>query len=55
VDYLRVPTVGTQPKFIEGLAKLVLNAAQTDGTVNSCGARICPQKFSRCIYGAPSP
>jgi ferrochelatase len=50
VDYIRVPTVGTQPSFIEGLAALVLGAAQTGGTVNGCGARICPNGFARCIY-----
>jgi ferrochelatase len=51
-DYIRVPVVGTQANFIDGLAKLVLDAAQTGGTVNGCGARICPQPFSRCGYGA---
>jgi len=50
VDYIRVPTVGTQPLFIEGLARLVLEAAQDGGTVNGCGARICPREFSKCIH-----
>jgi ferrochelatase len=49
-DYIRVPTVGTQESFIAGLARLVVEAAQTGGTVNSCGARICPRGFSRCIH-----
>jgi ferrochelatase len=50
VDYIRVPTVGTQKSFIEGLAGLVVEAAQTGGTVNGRGARICPHGFSRCIH-----
>ncbi|HUB84993.1 MAG TPA: ferrochelatase [Rhizomicrobium sp.] len=50
VDYLRVPTVGTQESFIAGLARLVVEAAQTGGTVNACGARICPRGFTRCIH-----
>ncbi|HEY5338301.1 MAG TPA: ferrochelatase [Rhizomicrobium sp.] len=49
-DYLRVAAVGTQPDFIEGLARLVLDAAQTGAVANGCGARICPQQFSKCIY-----
>lgn len=54
-DYIRVPAVGTQETFIDGLARLVVEAAQMGGTVNGCGARICPQSFSRCIYRASSP
>jgi ferrochelatase len=54
-DYIRVPVVGTQPRFIDGLAALVLDAAQSGGTVNGCGARICPQPFLRCGYGTSSP
>jgi len=50
VDYIRVPTVSTQPLFIEGLARLVLEAAQDGGTVNGCGARICPREYSKCIH-----
>ena len=54
VDYIRVPVVGTQESFIGGLARLVLDAAQSGGTVNGCSARICPEKFPRCIFGTPS-
>ncbi len=50
-DYIRVPAVGTQEKFIEGLARLVIEAAKGGGTVNGCGARICPRQFSRCAFG----
>jgi ferrochelatase len=49
-DYIRVPTVGTQESFIAGLARLAVEAAQTGGTVNACGTRICPRGFSRCIH-----
>jgi ferrochelatase len=49
-DYIRVPAVGTQENFIAGLARLVVEAAQTGGTVNSCGVRICPRGFARCIH-----
>jgi ferrochelatase len=52
-DYIRVPVVGTQESFIDGLARLVLDAAQSGGTVNGCGARICPQMSTRCIFGTP--
>jgi ferrochelatase len=54
VDYIRVPAVGTQDNFIAGLASLVLDAAQSGGTVNGCGARICPRAFTRCFLGTPS-
>jgi ferrochelatase len=50
VDYIRVPVVGTQASFIDGLAGLVLEAAQSGGTVNGCGARICPKQFAKCIH-----
>jgi len=49
-DYIRVRTVGTQEKFIEGLARLVIEAAQTGGTVSGCSARICPRDRSKCIH-----
>ena len=41
LDYLRVPTAGTQPLFIEGLAGLVEKALSNQ--IANCGAgRICP-------------
>lgn len=49
-DYIRVSTVGTQENFVRGLARLVIEAAQAGGTVNGCGARICPRDRSKCIY-----
>jgi len=49
-DYVRVPTVGTTPEFIEGLADLV-EAAAKNGTPITCGpGRICPAAHGRCGY-----
>jgi ferrochelatase len=51
VDYLRTPTVGTNPGFIEGLAELVQRAAATDTPVTCGEGRICPGRFVRCGMG----
>jgi len=48
--YLRVPTVGVGPSFIDGLAGLVLKAAGGDGSVNCGDGRICPASFRACGY-----
>jgi ferrochelatase len=50
-DYLRAPTVGAEPTFIGGLAKLVRQAIASSGTMNSAGSRICPEAFCRCGLG----
>ena len=42
--FARVPTVGTHPKFIEGLRDLVLRAAAADAT----SERTCPGRFNKC-------
>jgi ferrochelatase len=48
-DYIRAPTVGTHPLFIEGLARVVVSALKAE--VVTCGSgRICPPEFSRCGY-----
>jgi ferrochelatase len=47
-DYLRVPTAGTTPLFVEGLADLIERAAVTCGTVNGADGRICPLNFRAC-------
>jgi ferrochelatase len=49
--YIRVPTVGTQPAFIEGLADLVLSAAEGEAVVTCGGGRLCPLSLTRCGYG----
>ena len=46
-DYLRVPSVGTHPKFIEGLADLVGRAAKSDSIV-LCGGAVCPVAYKYC-------
>lgn len=50
-DYIRVPTVGTEPAFIGGLADLVLRAAQGEDVVTNCGGRLCPVRLQRCGFG----
>ena len=48
-DYRRAATVGTHPDFIQGLAGLVLQAA--DGKTVTCGdGRICPAMHKRCGF-----
>ncbi len=49
-DYIRVPTVGTQPQFIDGLAELVARAVIADEPVTDCGGRLCPGGFRRCGF-----
>jgi len=47
--YERVPAVGTHPRFIEGLARLVRAArAGGGGTISQDGPRICPADRVRC-------
>ena len=49
--YHRVPTVGTSPAFIDGLAKLVMASVQGEASVRSEeGTRVCPRAWSRCRY-----
>lgn len=47
-DYLRVPTVGTQPDFIAALADLVLAANASQYTTSGTGQRLCPATFKTC-------
>lgn len=54
--YIRVPTVGTEPSFIQGLAAMVRNALQRPAaTASDTGARRCPAGFGRCAMGATTP
>lgn len=47
-QYVRVPTVGTHPEFIKGLAALVKEAVERTG-INPAGAsRTCPSACSQC-------
>ena len=46
--YIRVPTVGTHPKFIEGLASLVRVAMKSEGVRSGPGPKVCPQTCKQC-------
>ena len=46
-DYLRVPTASAHPRFIEGLANLVMRAV-TQGRPVVCDAAQCPAAYGRC-------
>jgi ferrochelatase len=50
-DYIRVPTVGTAPEFLEGLSELVEVALRGGEVVSSGPGRICPQACAGCGYG----
>ncbi|HEX3942978.1 MAG TPA: ferrochelatase [Rhizomicrobium sp.] len=50
--YLRVPAVGTQNLFLDGLADLVVQAMERQRVVTCAQGRICPSSFARCGYGA---
>ena len=48
-SYVRVPTVGTSPSFIRGLADLVTTSLEADAAIcSSAGGRICPAGARRC-------
>ncbi|MBP6011501.1 MAG: ferrochelatase [Alphaproteobacteria bacterium] len=46
--YLRAPAVGTHPRFIEGLAALVKDAAKGQGTKPGGATRTCPAACVQC-------
>lgn len=47
--YVRVPTLGVAPEFIDGLARLVQEAARAPaGACLAAGGRRCPPGFRRC-------
>jgi ferrochelatase len=50
-SYSRIPTVGTSPEFITGLARLVRQALTQETGATACGQgnRICPPNFTTCI------
>ena len=54
--YVRVPTVGTEAAFIDGLANLVRAAVRRPPAIPSAaGARICPAGLARCAMQAVAP
>lgn len=46
--FYRVPTVGTHPDFIRGLADMVFSAPQSPEVASYVGTKICPDGFSQC-------
>jgi protoporphyrin/coproporphyrin ferrochelatase len=50
-DYIRVPTVRTHPKFIAGLADLVVRSLGSTSPVTCAPQRICPAN-KICLHGA---
>lgn len=46
--YVRVAALGTQARFVAGLADLVCRLAAADGLCSGVGARLCPGRFSQC-------
>jgi len=47
--YVRCATVGTDPQFIQGLARLVLSCGGEE-ILSGLGQKICPDTFSACAY-----
>jgi ferrochelatase len=47
-DFYRVPTVGTNAAFIEGLADLVMNNMGKEKTLSHTGEPLCPSGFQDC-------
>jgi ferrochelatase len=48
--YIRVPTVGVENAFIEGLAELVLKAAASKVPVTCGVGRLCPSDARACGF-----
>ena len=46
--FYRVPTVSVEQRFIDGLARQIIDKAPRGGIVSHQGARICPAGFRRC-------
>jgi protoporphyrin/coproporphyrin ferrochelatase len=46
--FYRVPTVGTHPDFIRGLADMVLASNNNPAIAPNVGARLCPSGLRRC-------
>jgi len=47
-DYLRVPTVGTRPQFIAGLAELVRQSLAQPQAATCGEGRVCPAMYKSC-------
>lgn len=54
-EYVRVPTVGTHPSFIDGLARLVRMTLADERPLRSAiGGRQCGPGWCRCIHPEPA-
>ncbi len=55
-DYVRIPTVGTQAEFIDGLAAMTRRALNWADPAARCGngtdSRCCPATLGACGYGS---
>jgi protoporphyrin/coproporphyrin ferrochelatase len=51
--YIRVPTLREDPAFIDGLARLIVKALDTEGV--HPGASACPLSFARCALREQAP
>lgn len=57
IEYIRVPTLGTNNLFINSLASMIFNLIHHDNnqdvdnlTVSSINEKICPPQFTNCLY-----
>ncbi len=48
LGFYRVPTVGTHPDFIRGLADMVLSSRNAPDIASNIGISVCPENFKRC-------
>ena len=46
--FYRVPTVGTHPDFIRGLADMVISSRNAPDIASNLGISVCPDKSKRC-------
>jgi ferrochelatase len=54
-DYLRVPAVGVHEAFIDGLARLVLEAAERVAVVTCGEGQLCPTESRACGFNEGRP
>lgn len=50
--FYRVPTVGTHPDFIRGLADMVIGSANAPKIASNVGVSVCPSTSSECAMRA---
>ncbi len=47
--YIRVPALGVDASYIEGLAQMCLDSNLREGVSSACGERICPKDMQSCL------